>query len=230
MQGQGTGPETPPPQDPWTRRQPATREGLLETAASIVTQPVPTIQRLVRERPVGWALAVIAVLSLGSALAAAASLSPADFRPPGEAPAATTQWRVTILVLAAIFGPVLGILANAIVSGIFHLASMVLGGKGTYTGLFVGQAFATIPSFFAIPFNLLPVFLGGTGTALSALVTLGIAIWELTLTVIAIRENNGFTTARATAALALSVVAVAALVFLIFILVLFLAIAAIGPG
>ena len=197
----GPEPSTQEPAGPMAPPGPRPEEGLLETVVSVVTEPVPTLRRLTRERPIGWALAVAAVISLLSTLVAAAQPvrgQPglgADVPPllGGGAPG-------LVLVGAAILGPILGIVSVAVWAGILQLMALLLGGKGPYSGLFVGVAFAGVPQVLGVPFGILPIALGPAWSALSFLVSLVLGLWALALNVIAVRENNGFTTARAAVA------------------------------
>jgi len=182
---------------------PTTREGLLETAVGVITQPVTTLRRLTRERPLGWALVVAAVLSLLLTVVGVAT-----------APNLPSRFFGLTLVGSAILGPLLGVAGLFIGAGLYHLICLLLGGRGTYLGLVVGFAFAAIPYLLGIPFRILPPFLGSGGQALLDLVQLGLSIWVLALTTIAIRENNGFTTARAVVALLLPLLVIGGLVLL----------------
>lgn len=184
------------------------QEGLLETAVSVVTQPVPAMRRLTQTHPLSWAIIVAVVtfwISLLSSVAGMGEVFPTD----------------TMLARALVFGGILilgapaAIILTAISAGIFHLSCRLLGGAGTYAGLFVGVAFAAIPTVLAAPFNLLPAVVGVLGDVLSGLAALVFGIWGLVLTVIAIRENNGFSTGRAIGAFLIPMVIIIALMFLV---------------
>jgi hypothetical protein len=63
-----------------------------------------------------------------------------------------------------------------VLTAIYHLAALVLGGRGSYGGLFSGLAFAALPRIFLAPLaviELLPV----VGALLSGLGTFGIVVW-----------------------------------------------------
>ena len=110
---------------------------------------------------------------------------------------------------------------SGLLDGIFWVTSLILGGRGSYSGLFAGLAFASVPTVFSLPANLL----ASQFWLLSGIVGLGIFAWTLVLTVFAVQENNNFSTGRAIAAVfiplgILFVLAVALAVFAIVIIVL----------
>ncbi len=202
--------------------QDAREEGLLETAVSVIAQPVSTLRMVTQQRKLGWAIIVLVVVSLASSLTSAASPTPfglgggTDFPLPVD----PSTFRTVALVGAAILGPLMGLIGLAIAAAIFQILSMILGGKGSYVGLFSGLAFASVPSIIGTPFNLLPLAIGVAGQVLSGLVGFGLFIWTVVLTVIAIRENHQFSTGRAVAVFLIPVVAIGLLVVLLGVLVL----------
>ena len=63
-----------------TQRQ-SRNQGFLETCIGVIFNPVPTGMRtIVRQRPIGWALIVIIVISVAQGIAGAASLDPSDLK------------------------------------------------------------------------------------------------------------------------------------------------------
>jgi hypothetical protein len=184
------------------------QEGLLETAVSVITQPVATMHRLTQTRPISWAFVVAIVTFLISLLSSVAGMG-------GIFAAETLLSRVVVLAAILILGPLLAVILTAISAGIFHLSSRLLRGTGLYSGLFVGVAFAGVPTILAAPFNLLPAVMGVIGDVLSMLAAVVIGIWGLVLTTIAIRENNSFSTGRAIAALLIPLLVIVALVMMV---------------
>lgn len=209
-------------------------EGLLETAVSVVTQPVSALRMVTEQRKLGWAIIVSLVVSLASSLTSAASPTPFGWGGGTEfpLPVDSSTFRVFALVGAAILGPLIGLIGLAIAAGIFQIVSMALGGRGTYVGLFSGLAFASVPSIIGAPFNLLPLVIGVGGQVLSGLVGFGLFIWTAVLTVIAIREDHQFSTGRAIAVFLIPVVAIGAFVVLLGVLalVLFFATSSVTTG
>jgi hypothetical protein len=191
--------EQPRPEEP-------SDEGLLETTMSVLSQPVPTMRRLTRNPRVGWALIVTVVIAVGSSLATVAQGGPLMGAQPGFAPPPELEQQLrTMGLVIALAAPVVAVIALAIGAGIVQVSSYLLGGKGSYAGLFTGLGFASIPNVLGIPAMLLPRLLGGAGSALSGLVNLGALVWVLVLSVIAVRENHDFSTGRAVAALLIPV-------------------------
>ena len=99
-------------------------------------------------------------------------------------------------VLPFIVAPLIGVPVLAFFTAIFWVMSLILGGRGSYSGLFAGLAFASVPTVFSLPANLLV----SQFWLLSGIVGLGIFAWTLVLTVFAVQENNNFSTGRAIAA------------------------------
>jgi hypothetical protein len=192
-------------------------EGLLETAVSVLTQPVPTLRRLTLHPRVGWAIGVAVVLGLLSGIVNAAQLggSPQMAQLPPE----MRQWEGAAAVGAAVAGPIVTPLLLAAGAGILHLVSRLLGGAGSYRGLFVGVVFADVPSALGIPAQLLPLVLGVAGQILAALIGFALFVWVVVLAGVAVRENNGFSTARAAAALLIPVGLLFGLVIVLAVLV-----------
>jgi hypothetical protein len=191
-----------------------TDEGLLEIAVGVISGPVVTLRRVTRQRPIGWALGLSVVIYGASGLVQGAVVSPSDF---GLDP--STGFRIGALLGGAILLPLIGLVWLAFWAGIFQLMSMILGGKGPYSGLFAGLAFASVPTVFGIPVTLLTAFLGDAGSIMSGLVQLGLAIWIIVLSAIVIRENNGFSTGRAAVALLVPLAIIFALLMALVILV-----------
>ena len=194
-------------------------QGFLGTCVGIVVNPVPTMRSIVRRRPVGWAFLVIVLVYAAQGIAAqavvlAGSFDPADF---GD-----MEWLLaSVQVLPFIVAPIVAVPVLAVFTAIFWVVSLILGGRGSYCGLFTGLAFASVPTVFSLPANLLV----SQFWLLPGIVGLGIFAWTVVLTVFAVQENNNFSTGRAIAAVfiplgILFVLAVALVVFAIVIIVL----------
>ncbi len=173
-------------------------EGLLETVVSILTRPVPTLRRLTAHPQVGWAVVVTVVIWLLSSVATAGQLWAG--RPgAGGLPPELGELRGPFAVAAVVGGPIFGLIALAIGAGILHGVSLLLRGEGSYRGLFTGLAFANVPSALTVVTQLLPLVLGMGGRLLAGLFNFALAAWAVVLAVIAVRENNRFSTGRAIA-------------------------------
>ncbi len=194
--------------------------GFVSACVGVVVNPVPTMRTIVRRRPVGWALLVIVAIYAAQGLVQAVSLDRYYLDPFSDAARLRPAIMASIVVAPVVAVPVLAFFAGA-----FWVMSLILGGRGSYCGLFTGLAFASVPSVFSLPMNLVLPQLGLPGQTLSGLAGLVIVAWTLALTVFAVQENNDFSTGRAIAAVfiplgILFVLAVALVVFAIVIIVL----------
>ena len=195
-------------------------QGFIGTCVGVVINPVPTMRSIVRRRPVDWALLVIVLVYAAQGFAQAVWLDPTDFGASGDA-----EWVGPARIASIIIAPIVAVPVLAFFAAVFWVMSLILGGRGPYCGLFTGLAFASVPSVLSLPINLVLPQIGLPGQALSGLVGLGVFAWTLVLTVFAVQENNGFSTARAIAAVfiplgILFILAAALVVFAIVIIVL----------
>ena len=200
------------------RRQ-SSAQGFLGACVGIVFNPVPTLRSIVRRRPIGWAILVIVLTYAVQGITfQAVSFDPSNF---GD-----VEWLLGLApILYILVAPIVAVPVLAFFTAIFWVTSLILGGRGSYCGLFTGLAFASVPTAFHIPINLVVLQLGPLGQGISVLVGLGIFAWTLVLTVFAVQENNNFSTGRAIAAVfiplgILFVLVVALVVFAIVIIFL----------
>lgn len=197
--------------------------GLLETVVSVLTEPVATLRRLTANPNVGWAVIVVAVVGLLSWMSTVAGFGAGPAQMEGAQPD-LAQMRGPLLAAGVVAGPVFGIIGLAIGTAILHGVSLLLGGEGSFRGLFTGLGFAYVPSAFGVFGQLLPLVLGMAGALLGVIVNLGISIWAIALAVIAVRENNRFSTGRAIAVVLIPA-AVAIVLFIVLMAVVFAALA-----
>jgi hypothetical protein len=200
-------------------------EGLLELAAGVVVEPSATLRSVTKAAPIGQAILLTVLISLLTSLASAAEVGLGD----GEADALFRQLdlsRSALMIGMVLFSPLASLAVLAIGAGIFKLSSLMLGGKGPYAGLFSGLAFANVPSVFGVPVALLPLALGAAGRVVAGVANIGLGIWVLVLAVIAVRENNGFTTGRAVAAVLVPIL----FIFLIFVVLMVVLVIAVMEG
>lgn len=191
-----------------------TEEGPLETAVSVLTRPVPTMRRVTQLAPVGWAIGLVAVLQFLSGIAAGVA-TPAFEGLRGPSP---DMGAFSVVALAIVFS-VAGLIGLALGAAILQGIALLLKGTGTYRGLFAGLGFAQVPYLFSIPAQLL-VVAGPGGAILWFLVAFGLFVWSFALATIAVRENHGFSTGRALAAMLIPLaVAIALVVVLVIALV-----------
>ena len=79
--------------------------------------------------------------------------------------------------------------------------SRILGGRGSYGGLFAGLGFAYLPAVFTVPVTFMALQLDTFGQGLSGMIGFGVSVWTIILSVFAVQANNNFSTGRAIAAL-----------------------------
>ena len=176
-----------------TARQ-SSNQGFLETCVGIIFVPVPTMRTIVRRRPIGWALIVIVAISIAQGITGAASLDPADFD--------DVAWvQGPLQGFSIVGGPALAIAGVAFFTAICWIMSRILGGRGSYGGLFAGLGFAYLPAVFTVPVTFMALQLDSFGQGLSGMIGFGVAVWTIVLSVFAVQANNNFSTGRAIAAL-----------------------------
>ena len=192
-------------------------QGFLGTCVGVIINPVPTMRSIVRRRPIGWAFLIIFAVYAAQGIVQAVSLGQYDLQ--------DFEWLLGPARIGSIIvAPIIAVPVLAFFAAVFWVVSLILGGRGSYCGLFTGLAFASVPSVFSIPISLVTPQLGLPGQGISALVGLGIFAWTLVLTVFAVQENNNFSTGRAIAAVfiplaVLFVLFIALVVFAIVIIV-----------
>ena len=191
-----------------TTQQPS-NQGFLETCIGVIFVPVPTMRTIVRRRPIGWALIVIVAISIAQGIAGAASLDPADFD--------DADWlQGPLQGFSIVGGPALAIVGVAFFTAICWIMSRILGGRGSYGGLFAGFGFAYLPAVFTVPVAFMALQLDSIGQGLSGFIGFGIAVWTIVLSVFAIQASNNFSTGRAILAIFLPLA-----IFLILLITLF---------
>ena len=196
-----------------TQRQ-SSNQGFLETCIGVIFVPVPTMRTIVLRRPIGWALIIIVAISVAQGIAGAASLDPADFD--------DVAWvQGPLQGFSIVGGPALAVAGVAFFTAICWIMSRILGGRGSYGGLFAGFGFACLPAVFTVPVTFMALQLDSFGQGLSGMIGFGVAIWTIVLSVFAVQANNNFSTGRAVAALfiPLAVFFVLLLAFIAFVVV-----------
>jgi hypothetical protein len=194
-------------------------EGFLESAVGVITEPVPTLRRITATAPLGWAIWLTVALTAISSAAGSIQVGQEVSTTPGPQPFSLPSTPV-LAVLGLVFGPILGLIGLAIGTGILKLTSLMFGGKGSYRGLFCGLAFASIPNIFSAPVQVLQLFGGLGGQVFGGLISVGLTIWVVVLAVIAVRENNSFSTGRAVGAVLLPIGVIFLLIIVIVVVVI----------
>ncbi len=192
--------------------QQSSNQNFLGTCVGVIVNPIPTMQAIVQRRLVGWAVIVIVIVSIAQGIAGAAAVNPADFE--------DAEWlQGTVQGFSIVGGPVFGIAFCAFFTLICWVMSLILGGRGSYAGLFAGFGFAYLPALFSVPVSLMSLQLGPVAQGLSGLFGLAIAVWSLILAIFAVQANNKFSTGRAIAAV---LIPFAIIFFLLAILIIFI--------
>jgi hypothetical protein len=205
-------------------------EGLLETAMSVLSEPVPTLRGLTRDPRIWWAIVVTIAVSLGSGLVTAAQAGTVASPPALGGPPEAARMMQAVGVALAVLSPLFAIVGLAIGTGVLQLSSYLLGGRGSYAGLFTAMGLAQVPYVFGIPAQLLPVALGTLGSVIATLIGVGLAIWVLVLGVVSVRENHDFTTGRAVTAVLIPLGALILVGVVVVILVAVLVASSAGGG
>ena len=191
-----------------TQRQ-SSNQGFLETCVGVIFNPVPTMRTIVRRRPIGWALIVIVVISITQGLTTAASLDPSDFDD-------VELVQGPLQGFSIVGGPAFAIVGVAFFTAICWIMSRILGGRGSFGGLFAGFGFAYLPAIFTVPVTFMALQLDTFAQGFSGFIGFGIAVWTIVLSVFAVQANNNFSTGRAVATIFIPLA-----VFLVLFLTLF---------
>jgi hypothetical protein len=175
------------------------REGVLERCVGVLSEPTHTLRDLTAHPQVGWAISVAAVVSLASSIVGVSRIGDLDVVPwrLPDGSGATQGLPAALVTVSIVLSPLLSVLLLLGWSGLVQGAGRLLGGSGSYAGTLTGFGFATIPSVFGIPAQLLSLALGSGGAALTGIIQLGLFVWVVCLDVITVRENHRFSTGRA---------------------------------
>ncbi|MCL0079735.1 YIP1 family protein [Dehalococcoidia bacterium] len=185
-------------------------KGILETLGGVLARPISTIRSICEQRPIGWAIIVYLVVS---AVSTVTGIDPGMLEELGLPD-------LSMPAIVALFS-IISLVTLLVLTAVYHLAASVLGGRGTYGGLFCGSAFAGLPRIFTAPLaviGLLPI----VGDLLSGLGTFGIVVWSLVLGILAVRENYLISTGRAILIYLFAPVVLFVVVFLVTFLMFFL--------
>ena len=201
----------------------SSNQSFLGTCIGVIVVPVPTMRTIVRRRPIGWALIVIIVIAIAQGITGAASLDPSDFD--------NAEWvQGPLQGFSIVGGPAFAIAGVAFFTAICWIMSRILGGRGSYGGLFAGFGFAYLPAVFTVPVTFMALQLDSFTQGLSGLVGFSIAVWTIVLSVFAIRENNNFSTGRAIAALFIPLAVFFILLLALFAFVVIMILIALNDG
>ena len=166
----------------------------------MVTSPVSTIGRVVRQRSIIRALIVIIVSSVAQGVFQAVSLVYTS-----EAERLVDQnFALALEAVGAVVGTPAALVVIVFLSAVFWAMSRLLGGHGSYRSLFVGLAFATVPYAASAPVTFVVQRFDEPGSLLSWVIGFGVFAWTMVLWTIVVRESNEFSIARASVAVLVS--------------------------
>lgn len=201
----------------------SSNQGFIETCIGVIFVPVPTMRTIVRRRPIGWALIIIVVIAIAQGITGAAALDPADFD--------NAEWvQGPLQGFSIVAGPAFAIAGVAFFTAICWIMSRILGGRGSYGGLFAGFGFAYLPAILTVPVTFMALQLDSFAQGLSGFIGFGIAVWTIVLSVFAIQANNNFSTGRAIAALFIPLAVFFILLLALFAFVVIMILIALNEG
>lgn len=153
-------------------------ERVIDMSYAVLMSPVSALRSVANEEPVGPGLGILFLVSLTGATATNVAI-----------PGVPMQMGFGAGVLTRGIGTF--ILALLII-GAIHLVSTMFGGAGSFMSLLSSICFAQFPGLLNGPATLLraipPLALAAT------VLSLGIGIWTLVLTILAVRESRGIST------------------------------------
>lgn len=170
-----------------------TRPTLPELLWGVITRPSSTLRQIVALRLWGWGAIIYAAIAAINAAIGAYGVWTFGGLPAGsraENLGAGTLFLLSILSSLAFW---------LALSGFAHLITSALGGRGSFRGILAGLGFAVLPGVFMVPFDFFQTYGGVLGGVVSGLASLGIAIWVIYLSIIAVRENYAVAQGRAAA-------------------------------
>lgn len=163
-------------------------EGVFDWLYGVIVGPSAALRAVAERKPVGWALGVIIGIA---ALSSTAGLSQASFDALGR-----VQLEAVLRALLS-GGVILSVIGYVIGTGILHLAALVFGGKGTFAGLFSAIGFAQFPMILSFPLMVLGRVGGPAVMGLTIVGSVGLALWVVALSVVALREAHAMPTGAA---------------------------------
>jgi len=184
--------------------------GLFELAVAVVTSPGRAFDEIARRAPLGGSIVVVLTIHALTAATQMASATGSLAVAPSSATLGAqglTLSPIVSLLVGLLVGAPFGLAATAVWTALVLLFARMLGGTGGYKVTFCGLAFATVPQVFTVIVTALLLPMGTAGTVLGVLAAIGVAVWTVVLSVMAVRSAHALSTGRAVAAVVLPVVA-----------------------
>lgn len=178
-------------------------QGFFDNLYGVLFKPGETFREITRRRLVGQGLIVLILSGLLPVLAhmgqAVSDMS--WWMMPGGGPGVPPELRDMLSRLGPVFGVAASMFAivfrpvkQFLYTALLHFISGFAGGPGPAGGLFAGICYASLPGVFAAPVHILTRLSGINFTTPASIILL---VWVAVLQVVAIRENNDFTTSKA---------------------------------
>lgn len=163
---------------------------IIDILYMVLFSPSQGLRTAVQRRPLGWSVILALFLSaigIASVLPRLSTSLEDILGRPISGQGIGLIFPLTVASLIGLF----------IVAGVLHLIALLLGGRGSYLGLFCGLSFANLPSVFSAPLAFFFMLLGPLGFVFYSLGSLAISTWILMLGIIALSYNYGFSTRKA---------------------------------
>jgi hypothetical protein len=167
-------------------------KGFLDTLIGVAASPTSTIRSVCQQRPIGWAMIVLLAISLVTLVTFIAMLQVLLERLGLPGLGLAMPAILPVLMICSI----IYIVMLVIITAIYHVVALLLGGSGSYWGLFCGFAFAILPYIIAAPLKVIEL-IPMVGALLFPGGILAIWGWSLMLHILAVRENYLVPTGRA---------------------------------
>lgn len=185
---------------------------ITELLYGVIAGPVDTLRYIVNNKPVAAGILIyMAVAWIGAFASIPGSLN--SFEQIPELSGMPMFNPRAIIIFTIVGAPFFSLIWLVIYAGILHLIASLLKGKGDYAGLVGAIGFASFPMIISTPFSLIDYAIG-LSISLYGIISLPFTIWTIVLTIIGIRENYNFSTARAVWTFFIPVIALFLLVML----------------
>lgn len=157
----------------------------------VLLYPAEGLQRAARQQPVGWAIALTASVTFVYALVSWTDRTAYNvgyplmdfFDTPLKAAFASTAIALVLLLISSVA---------------LHWISWLFGGQGSYPETLSALGFANVPpGIVGIILTVLTKDMGDLGEALKAVGDIGLLLWGMVLSVLAVREVHGLLTLQA---------------------------------
>lgn len=190
-----------------------------ELLYGVIFQPSKTFPLFRYYQPWGWAFGFLFLVNLITTLLAFLGMNSSDifWTLPPKFAGALEPMRASIGIYVSVFVYPLTIVFFAISVSVLHFLAELMGGKGQVLSLFSALAFVQILGVFSAVLKIFLTFLASSNTFFLLPLGLAFGIWQLILSIIAIREIYLVTTGRAMLVIFLpGIIIIAVVLYMIF--------------